>query len=366
MVSAEVINISDLVQPISEDSATGMNIREDSSIDSTYYSVKDARNSARAAERKNVFEGNNSEADEFWRKIIELSPNILQSQTKDLEIACWYTEALVRKHGFQGLRDGLSIINQLIEQYWENLYPLPDEEDGMEMRVAPLTGLNGEGAEGVLIAPIRNINITDDVEPGPFNIWQYQQALDLNKITDEEARQAQINKKGFGLEDIERAVNASSETFFISLRADIQACIKEFTSICEMLNDHCGIHDAPPSSNIQNTLQESLRLVNHLGKHKFPNIEDETESTSDDTNRTEETPGISTGPITNREAAFRQISEVASFFRRTEPHSPISYILEKSLRWGDMPLHELMQELIPDSSSRDHYSSLTGVRTDDD
>jgi type VI secretion system protein ImpA len=40
-------------------------------------------------------------------------------------------------------------------------------------------------------------------------------------------------------------------------------------------------------------------------------------------------------------------------------------MLTKTVKWGNMPLEELMKELIPDSSSRDTYSSLTGVSVDD-
>ena len=67
-----------------------------------------------------------------------------------------------------------------------------------------------------------------------------------------------------------------------------------------------------------------------------------------------------------RKDAFRQLSEISEFFRKTEPHSPISYVLEKAVKWGDMGLAELVRELIPDSSSREYFGSLTGVKTDDE
>jgi type VI secretion system protein ImpA len=58
--------------------------------------------------------------------------------------------------------------------------------------------------------------------------------------------------------------------------------------------------------------------------------------------------------------------EISAYFRKTEPHSPISYILERAVKWGDMPLDDLIKELIPDSSARGLYGSLTGIKTDDD
>ncbi|HMW72239.1 MAG TPA: type VI secretion system protein TssA, partial [Cellvibrionaceae bacterium] len=69
-----------------------------------------------------------------------------------------------------------------------------------------------------------------------------------------------------------------------------------------------------------------------------------------------------TRALANRDQAFKQLAEIAEFFRKTEPHSPISYMLEKAVRWGNMPLHELMQELISDDATRNRYSELTGVK----
>lgn len=364
MASPATIDINALLEPISEDSPAGSNIRDDSSPASPYQTIKDARNSARAAERNNMFDGNNNEADQHWRKIFDLAPEILKSNSKDLEIASWYTEALVRIHGFRGLRDGFTLIRELISQYWEPLFPMPDE-DGLETRTACLSGLNGEGSDGVLIAPIRSVLITEDLSSGPFNFWQYQQALDIQKIIDEEARASKISKNGFSLDDIERAVNESSDTFFIDLRDDLSTSIDEYREISRLLDEHCGPHEAPPTSNIINTLSDCLGAIKHLGQYKLPE-ESNPESHEAGEGAVESTSATANDNAQTREQAFRQMLEISEFFRKTEPHSPISYLLEKAVKWGKMPLNELIHELIPDSSSRDHYGSLTGVNTNND
>jgi len=368
MPSEAIIDINSLLEPVSEDNPVGGDIRENPSPSSPYYTIKDARNSARAAERNSMFDGGSSEADENWRKILELAPDILKNNSKDLEIASWYAEALIRRYGFPGLKAGFSIIRQMIEKYWDNLYPLPDE-DGIETRVSSLTGLNGEGAEGVLIAPIRNAYITDDVQPGPFNFWQYKQALDIQKITDDESRAEKTSKIGFNLEDIENVVSGSSEEFFLNLRDDVSECLTEYREISRMLDEHCGNMEAPPTSNIINTLEETLGVINHIGKYKLPdessNEDEYNQGESSDDSVATAVSSIG-GPIKTRTDAFRHLNEISEFFRKTEPHSPISYALEKAVKWGDMSLSELMRELIPDSSSLNYYSSLTGVKTDEE
>ncbi len=367
MASDQIIPLDSLLQPISEDNPVGDDIRDDPSPTSLYYSIKDARSAARAAERNNMFDSNNSEADDQWRKIIDLAPDILQNNAKDLEVASWYTEALIRHYGFQGLRDGFKLILGLVDQYWDGLYPLPDE-DGVETRVASLTGLNGEGAEGVLIAPIRSVSITEGYEPGPFSFWKYQQALEVEKIIDEEARADKASKLGFSSDDVDLAVSESSEAFYVNIRDDVSISIDTYKQIGSMLDEYCGINDAPPISNIINILEDCLGAINHIGKYKMPS-EDEDDSADGAENASSGAAGSSaqsSGPVKNRDDAFKKLTEISEYFRKTEPHSPISYILKRAVKWGDMPLDDLMRELIPDSSARDFYGSLTGVKSEDD
>ena len=363
MASPQVIDISSLVAPISADNAVGLDLRLDVSQRSLYSRIRDARKAARAAERTNLFEATNVEADEHWRQVFDLAPQALKDSSKDLEIACWYTEALIRKAGFRGLRDGFSLIRQLIEVFWDNLYPLPDE-DGIETRVAALTGLNGEGAEGVLIAPIRTTYITEGGQSGrPFGYWQYKQALDVQRMTDEQGRAEQIAKNGFSLDHIQKAVEESSQEFYINLRDDVHAALEEYKRIGQILVEHCGIQDSPPTSNIINILTDTLAAIAHIARDKLP-IPETPDGTEADAGTSAS--GSAGGPIKTRADALKQLGYISQFFRRTEPHSPLSYIIEKAVRWGDMSLGELMQELIPDSTSRSTYSSLTGVTTSEE
>ncbi|MET0356743.1 MAG: type VI secretion system protein TssA, partial [Cellvibrio sp.] len=261
----------------------------------------------------------------------------------------------------------------LVENFWDGLYPMPDE-DGIETRTAPLSGLNGEGAEGVLIAPIRKVPITEGYSPGPFSLWQYQQALETQRGPDEETRLNKAAKLGFSIEDIERAVGDSSEGFYISLMGDLSVAIDTYKELGVLLDQKCGPEFAPPTRNIVSILEECRGAVAHLGKDKIPAPEEpesvaEQESNDQGTSSAhgsaQTAPKAASGVINSREAAFKQLLEIAKFFRKTEPHSPVSYVIEKAVKWGNMPLNELINELIPDSSSRERYSELTGVKNED-
>ena len=367
MASPDVLDFETLLAPIPGDRPTGVDIRSDWSPTSIYQSIKEARREARDAERyllKNPEEGaQRYPGGPNWGEVLRLGPKILAENTKDLEITAWLIEAIVRKHGFAGLLDGYRLARELVERYWEGLYPLPDAEDGIGARVAALTGLNGDDAEGTLVAPIRSIPITEMGSYSALSLWQYEQAAALEALDDPDRRAQRIAQGDVTLPMFERAVSETSHEFFRNLLDDIEAAENEFGKLGEKLDELCGARAAPPTSNIRNALSQTHEVVSNITKNLFA---DDIEATGEgaDAVGVEGEAGASGGgrKITAREDAFRTLLQVADFFRRTEPHAPISYLLEQAVRWGKMPLPELLTELIPDESARDHLFRLVGIK----
>ena len=116
-----------------------------------------------------------------WKPVLDQAVKITAEDSKDLQVVSWWIEALLRVHGFAGIRDGFRLARELIEEFWDNLYPLPDEE-GVATRVAPLAGLNGVDSDGVLINPILNLPITAAGSVRAMSLVDYQQAADLESV----------------------------------------------------------------------------------------------------------------------------------------------------------------------------------------
>ena len=68
-----------------------------------------------------------------------------------------------------------------------------------------------------------------------------------------------------------------------------------------------------------------------------------------------------TGAILSREQAISQLQEIAVFFRRSEPHSPVAYLADKAARWGSMSLHEWLRNVVRDDAALSHVEELLGV-----
>ena len=65
------------------------------------------------------------------------------------------------------------------------------------------------------------------------------------------------------------------------------------------------------------------------------------------------------GAIAGREQALRQLTEIAAWFKRNEPSSPIGFTLDEAVRRARLGWPELVAELVADETAR--YSLLTSA-----
>jgi type VI secretion system protein ImpA len=364
MASAETLPLDALLAPISEAAPAGVNVRLDPDPGSLYYRIKDARSAARAAERQSLHGDDANASLPDWTPVLEFAPKLLAEQSKDLEVAGWWIEALVREHGFAGLRDGFKLIHGWVERYWDVLHPLPDE-DGVSTRVAPLTGLNGDDAEGTLIAPISLVPLTGTIEnAGPFSSWHYHQASALERIEDADQRQQRIAAGTPTLEQFRSAARNGGATSFREVSEDLDACRAAFNALNAALEQRCG-HFAPPSTRIADALARVAEVLSYVAREVVPDApaaEASPASAATASNAPSAAAAAPGGPLRSREDALRTLKAVAEYYRRAEPHSPIAYLVEQAVRWGNLPLHELIEELIPDAGSRSTYQMMTGIR----
>ncbi|WP_372398808.1 type VI secretion system protein TssA [Azospirillum sp. HJ39] len=370
MPTPQLFDIEELLQPIEGESETGIDLRENASAD--YYTVKDARSAARAAERSMDVDDDAGGLLPEWRTILDVSPRILRTQAKDLEVTAWFIEALLRAQGYAGLRDGFALARGLVERFWDTLYPAPDE-DGISTRVGPLTGLNGESADGTLIQPIRKVPLT--LGDSAYSLWQYEQAVELAKITDETRRQARIDNGAVTWEQFEQSVRETPASEFKILVEDIQGAIDAFETLGKILYDKAG-YDAPPAGNIRNVLTAALDAVNYAARDRLATLSgdepaeaapaagpaDPVASGGGGGTVAAAAKAQASGAVATREEGFKVLLQVADFFRKTEPHSPISYTLEEVVRRGRMPLQELLQELITDEETRRQFFIASGAK----
>jgi type VI secretion system protein ImpA len=367
MPSPDVLDFAKLLAPIPGEKPAGEDLRANAGPNSLYYQVKDGRNSARAAERR-MEGGAEDPTPPDWKSVVASATKALTESTKDLELAAYLIEALCRTQGFAGLRDGFKAARGLVEQFWDGIYPTPDEE-GVPTRVAPLSGLNGDDAEGTLIAPINRIPLTDSANQGKLTYANYLQAVATDNILDPKAKDAKIAAGAMHMELIQKAVADTPAPYYRTLHDDLTAAIAEFAALGKALDTKAG-PAAPPTSAIRAALENVLAAVNDVAKAKLAvtmtkPAEEKKEGTGEPGSNgkpKEEEGGERLPVIHDREDALNAILQLSEYFRKIEPHSPVPFALEQAVRWARMTLPDLMAELIPEDGPRKALFKQIGIR----
>ena len=249
----EGFDLEALLAPIPGDAPQGIDIREDFSATSPYNRLRDARSEARDAERgQDTAMQDARDPAPFWRTVREIALKTLAENTKDLEVAAWLTEALVRSHGLAGLAAGAQLMAGLAEQYWDGLFPLPDEY-GMETRVSPVTGLNGRDGNGSLIQPLYKLALFNRRQDGtPVAIYQYQQVEKLS--TDRQAeRQRGVRSAGEG-------GACRRERAFGALFADAWAAREAWQAMANVMDAKAGA-DGPSTTAVRDLLSGIIEIA---------------------------------------------------------------------------------------------------------
>ena len=357
-----------VLAPIAGDNPCGIDLRLDTSHDSLYYKIKSLRSQARALERRRAYGETDLESPEgLWRELVTIVPQTLAEKSKDLEITAYLIEALIREHGFAGLHDGFQTVQHLCEQYWDHLYPLPDEDGRFATRMTYLSGLNGVDAEGTLIRPILMCPLTIGETVPACTTATYQRSQSFISLPPEQQAE-QLENGGISPEMIATAVKETPTDFLANQHKSISQCLDAFGCMSKTLDEKSG-DDSPHTSSIQNALETCQETLQYVAGPAVPDtkIDEATQDAAEelDSVSTEGLPTsampVKDGKIHTRADALRVVGEAARFFRQTEPHSPLSYAADQLVRWGQMSLPELLAETIPDPQARAHFFTLMGM-----
>jgi type VI secretion system protein ImpA len=357
----ESADLEAILAPLPGDQPTGVDLRQDYAPNSVYFRLRDARAAARDAERQADSDGGDEGLAALWRPVATLATGALKSNSKDLEVATWLTEALVRIAGLPGLMAGASVIAGLVEHHWDGLFPMPDES-GMETRVAAVAGLSGQGADGTLMQPLRKSTLFRRADGSPFSVWQYQASLELSGIIDPARRAQRVDAGVLPFEEVEKEARLAGPAHWTAQRDTIAGVLAAWKEMERVLDDKAG-----PASPSGSRVRELLELVSETC-HRFAPA-DVSESVGEATGvTTGVTIGDSAaaaapaGAISGREQALRQLSEIAAWFKRNEPSSPTGFTLDEAVRRARLGWPALVAELVADEGTRHSLLTSAGIK----
>ena len=329
----------DLLNPIPGENPSGTSLR----YDPLYDKIKEARREDDDAPQG---EWTHERKAADWKQVIKLAGEALASKSKDMQLAAWLTEAMLRTEGFAGLLAGLTFCQGLIENFWDTLHPELEDGDA-EFRAAPLDWIGSRFDQPVRMVPMTRKG---------YDWFQYKQSRVVGYEADtagneskQEARTQAIADGKVTAEDFDGAFAATPKAFYAEAKQNLDDCLAAIESLSGACESRFG-DAAPGFGTLRTALEEVRSAVNGLLQKKRelePDEEPEAgaegagvESGEAETTDAAAVPGrarktVSAEPA-DRDDAFSRVAVVAKYLRREDPYSPAPYLMLRGLRWGEL------------------------------
>ncbi|MEN3332490.1 MAG: type secretion system protein ImpA [Blastocatellia bacterium] len=306
-----------------------------------------------------------------WPLVVKLATDALAKETKDLQVCAWLIEAVIKQHGFVGLRDGLQVMRGLHAQFWEHLYPEIDEGD-LEGRANCLAWLNRQATLAIkdvgLTSSITGVNYSYlqwenskqfDIPDEEVDKLPYEEREHIKKLIEQATEEKKITSKQW-----RTAKNATSPAFFVNLAGLLNECWIEIEALDEVMDEKFG-SETPGLGALKKALEEIRSLAESLAPHTVaPPPPGPDPPIRPSGNGGEPTPLVvrrDNNATWNRQEALNRLTEIADDFRKHEPHSPVSYLVQRAIKWGQMPLDTWLQDVIKDGSALENLRETLGL-----
>jgi len=333
------LNIEALLKPISGDNPSGESMFFSSEIDA----LKEARRFDDPTLAQGDWEQEIKKAD--WPKVEAIALDVLTNKSKDIQFAVWLVETLTQQYQFEGVSQGLLIVRRLLETFWDTLYPAIEDND-LSYRVAPLDWLNNNYPAVLYSLPLT-------VGESRKCSWQdIQQAREVDNLgrKDPEAMQRSIAEGKLTQADVDKSLKETSDEFILKSYESLVLCHQNLTELVKTISELYGKDSSPSLRELKDAIDNVYGFIARVAKDRqlIDSKQNAPEQKGDDSGSIpiEKRPTVSSGPIYTREDALRVLAEISIYFKKSEPHSPIFYLLDRAVKWGNMPLDQWLQEMI--------------------
>jgi len=299
-----------------------------------------------------------------WKRVADIAGDLLEKETKDLEICIFLIQGWTSLYGMSGLRCGLLLMYKLTEKYWDTLWPKFESSDS-DARISPYKWLATKGPDffkdKIVFLPRneqreRSLTYLDNLVQKNSGSKSIALSNDQeNKIIKKILSEIHLSKEDTNyLKELEsNAFEAKTiiEKLDVYLEKKLGNESISFSKITlfieEIISFTKGVLRAKNIKN--NEMKKDNRKVSRTSSNT-DNQEDtnkiENEKLEESTRLETEENKLSSGHKENlRNEIYESIGVLSEKLREIEPHSPSSYVLRRVSTWGNMTLEELIDDI---------------------
>jgi type VI secretion system protein ImpA len=284
-----------------------------------------------------------------WGAIKAASVEAL-SKSKDFRVLAYFAAAVVRTDGLTSFLDVLPVAAYWLENFWDSVYPLIDED-----AVLRRNALNCFGDRVAVVDGLRRAALVAQAQLGTVSV------RDLD-ISSGQTTPSEANYRKLDEVQINAIFAATAIEKLVALLAGVERAMAAVRRIETAMVAHAGIESAPELEPLNAYLVRAQRaLREHMAAHPdaggvatsvaLENAADTSASAR---------PATPVGSIGSREDAIRALEAVAAFFRKSEPSSPVPLFVERAKRLVAKDFLEVLADVAPDAVSQ--AKAASGIR----
>ncbi|NNH00194.1 type VI secretion system protein TssA [Acinetobacter sp. ANC 5414] len=363
------LELEALLKEISDEAPCGI----DCSFSNEFHAIKKAKTQDDLLLDQGDWIADPKQAD--WNFVNVKATELLTEKTKDIRLYTWLIEAWSNLYGFEGVAKGLELTQRSLSNFWILLHPEIEEND-LDQRLGLLQGLSNQLP--VLIKHIPVVNASPFYSLIDYEALLHQQ--NLRRKHSEEHEDIQVNAS---TEQFEQALFNSSKSFQSQNYQSFLEILKQWNILKDILDGLMGL-DAPSFAAIDSQLESIHNNLKKIYKTDAFSLQateisqpysvSETMKSARPTQTSLDLAATMTttsqqdfqlqsqNHLANRQQAMQVLQEIADYFQANEPHSPVSYMLQKTIKWSQIPLHEWLSQVIKNENPLETVHELLGVQ----
>ncbi len=358
----------DLLQPIAGDNPSGPSLR----YERVYDQIKEARTEEDDSLPAGEWQRAAKKAD--FNLVIKLAGEALATRSKDLQLLAWLTEAHIKREGIALLPACLSLFLAMQEQFWDTLHPeIEDGDSGM--RATPIEWMANRAS-----ALLYNVPLTR----AGYSFYQYKESRSIGyeagasqSDAKRQARERAVAEGKVTAEIFDAGLISTPKNFYVETEAALKDATDQLQNLAAFCEERYGA-DGPSLSRLEQAMQEVGQVVTSLLNEKRKTEPDAVPEAAPEVQPPEASPvetsvmaeaprseaaatperrepaveqQVTAAPAaaiaqpatvpetaepTNAQEVAIRVQACARFLAQQDAASPVAYLLQTGLRWGEL------------------------------
>jgi type VI secretion system protein ImpA len=295
-----------------------------------------------------------------WKQLAK-NCRSLWEKTRDLRVAVYLTIAETALNGVKELAAGLQLINFLVKESWDTVYPVldPNDDNDPTERINIFSMLSPEA--GAMNDPIMFINRLRETKLMPPLSYTIRELLiaqgEIEPLNGQSVDLNLINGEMMGIP----LPRVTEQLGYIKTTKEM------IESICKEANGKMGGGNTISLTALAKEMDKLIKFFNNrLAAEPGSEAEAEVEAVQEPGAGGEAkapaptVPGLRAGPAAGavniahykpqtRADALTLLKKVIEYYQTMEPNSPIPLLLDRALRMAQMNFLELLENMVPEA-----------------